>query len=352
MNQSTGEKFNIQRTQPYIQKVKKINEGVKNQTKTANKRNSKVSGLQLELWNRGFFKGIKDRHGKEATYETAVDGITGKMTRQAIKNAKKAGYNIDDKIGLTKQQKPIQEKVNSVKNDSLKSDSIASQQGLSFLNALKGNLSNGMLSYKDSQNQGEQAIADHKIKLNVNDPYLLFDKKNQRMRLKVKDQVLYEYPITLGKTIGDGLPSLETRYVGDAPGTTGAGIFTVGNIKPTSNYIGNEPIFQLYPDSVNQYISQSLHSPAGVSRIQALRNPNSSKRVQSGCMSPDCGVLQYLYDNGLIHQKDSAYVLPEVDGNRLIEKNARLQMEWGNNNPETYKEKNGTIRKFRYNNKK
>jgi len=44
-----------------------------------------------------------------------------------------------------------------------------------------------MLSYKDSQNEGEQAIADHKIKLNVNDPYLLFDKKNQRMRLKVKD---------------------------------------------------------------------------------------------------------------------------------------------------------------------
>ena len=44
-----------------------------------------------------------------------------------------------------------------------------------------------MLSYKDSQNEGEQAIADHKIALNVNDPYLLFDKKNQRMRLKVKD---------------------------------------------------------------------------------------------------------------------------------------------------------------------
>jgi hypothetical protein len=43
-----------------------------------------MSALQLALWNRGFFKGIKDRKGRAATYETAVDGLSGRMTNAAI----------------------------------------------------------------------------------------------------------------------------------------------------------------------------------------------------------------------------------------------------------------------------
>jgi hypothetical protein len=47
-----------------------------------------LAKLQDNLWKMGAFKGIKDRHGKEATYNTAVDGITGRMTRTAMENAK------------------------------------------------------------------------------------------------------------------------------------------------------------------------------------------------------------------------------------------------------------------------
>lgn len=43
--------------------------------------------LQDELWRKGAFKGIKDRRGRELTYEQAVDGIMGNMTKQAMANA-------------------------------------------------------------------------------------------------------------------------------------------------------------------------------------------------------------------------------------------------------------------------
>lgn len=48
--------------------------------------------MQKALWDIGAFKGIKDRHGREATLETAVDGINGFMTQQALANAKRMGY--------------------------------------------------------------------------------------------------------------------------------------------------------------------------------------------------------------------------------------------------------------------
>jgi hypothetical protein len=47
-----------------------------------------LAKLQENLWRMGAFKGIKDRHCKEATYNTAVDGITGRMTKAAMENAK------------------------------------------------------------------------------------------------------------------------------------------------------------------------------------------------------------------------------------------------------------------------
>ena len=57
----------------------------------------------MELWNKGFFKGVIDKQtGKQVTYDRAVDGYTGRMTSEATEKAKKAGYNVDDKLGLIK----------------------------------------------------------------------------------------------------------------------------------------------------------------------------------------------------------------------------------------------------------
>lgn len=58
--------------------------------------------LQDALWRAGAFKGIKDRKGREVTYNTAVDGISGTMTKTAMENARKMGYVINNNGSLSK----------------------------------------------------------------------------------------------------------------------------------------------------------------------------------------------------------------------------------------------------------
>ena len=62
--------------------------------------------LQEALWKAGAFKGVKDRHGKDVTYKSAVDGLMGRMTRTAIANAKKAGYNVNVNTGVVNMTGP------------------------------------------------------------------------------------------------------------------------------------------------------------------------------------------------------------------------------------------------------
>lgn len=58
--------------------------------------------MQEALWKIGAFKGLKDRHGREVTLETAIDGINGEMTQQALANAKKMGYTQKDATTFVK----------------------------------------------------------------------------------------------------------------------------------------------------------------------------------------------------------------------------------------------------------
>lgn len=62
--------------------------------------------LQEALWKASAFKGVKDRHGKDVTYKSAVDGLMGRMTRTAIANAKKAGYNVNINTGVVNMTGP------------------------------------------------------------------------------------------------------------------------------------------------------------------------------------------------------------------------------------------------------
>lgn len=64
-------------------------------TAKASKKNKSTAALQLQLWNSGAFKGVIDkRTGKQVTYERAVDGYMGRMTRQAMENNKKKRESI------------------------------------------------------------------------------------------------------------------------------------------------------------------------------------------------------------------------------------------------------------------
>lgn len=60
--------------------------------------------LQEALWNIGAFNGLKDRHGRNVVFDTAVDGIRGNVTNQAIKNAEQQGYIVDINKGTVKKK--------------------------------------------------------------------------------------------------------------------------------------------------------------------------------------------------------------------------------------------------------
>ena len=73
---------------------------------------NKDSELQDALWKIGAFKGIKNKRGKELTYEQAVDGSFKKMSEQALKNAENMGYFIDRKSGTVSRTNPESPKQN------------------------------------------------------------------------------------------------------------------------------------------------------------------------------------------------------------------------------------------------
>lgn len=78
-----------------VEFVKNTTQPMQQHTAKASKRNKNMAALQLQLWNSGAFKGVIDkRTGKQVTYERAVDGYDGKMTRQAQDNYQKIRESI------------------------------------------------------------------------------------------------------------------------------------------------------------------------------------------------------------------------------------------------------------------
>lgn len=76
-----------------------------NRVKEASKKNSSVANLQNALYKIGAYKGVKDRHGNQATFSSSVDGIRGRITNAAIANAKAMGYDVDESTGKVTKKK-------------------------------------------------------------------------------------------------------------------------------------------------------------------------------------------------------------------------------------------------------
>lgn len=80
------------------------------------KKSSNLADLQNALWYAGAFNGLKDRRGRDITYETAVDGIRGNITNSAIARAKELGYTVDINTGkINKVNTPSKKSTNSQK---------------------------------------------------------------------------------------------------------------------------------------------------------------------------------------------------------------------------------------------
>lgn len=323
------------------QQFRKADSRANRKTKAPMQSNN-LAKLQDSLWKIGAFKGIKDRHGKEATYNTAVDGIEGIMTKTAIANAKRMGYDVSSgtikkpsKTIKIDQKKPMQAGFGSVTSYISK-----------FINNIIGSMDSKPI--QDSKNTNLQAIFDHKKKFDVDENYAVVDKKNNTLSIYNKNKLIASYPVTLGKNIGDGMMPLNVRWLSETPGTTGAGVFTLHGRK-TSRYTGYEPMYTMRSDSIGP-VAQALHSPANLTNRVEFFKTGKNGRISFGCASPNSGIMRKIYNDKLLQTKDSIYVLPEIKGNNLIEKNGKLQMEWKGNNPKTYKDAHGITRNFRYNN--
>ena len=72
--------------------------------------------------------------------------------------------------------------------------------------------------------------------------------------------------------------------------------------------------------------------------------------MSNGCFSGKCGDVEDILNKKYLEQGSVVYVLPEVEGNNIVERNGKMVMDWKGNNPETYIDNKGVTRKFRYNN--
>lgn len=330
-----------------VQQQRKADARANRKTKVPMQSNN-LAKLQEDLWKIGAFKGIKDRHGREATYNTAVDGIEGIMTRTAIANAKKMGYDVSS--GTIKKSSKIVKSSKTITQKKAEFNPITSIQNafnpvISYISKFINSGSSEPI--QDSKNTNLLAIFDHKNRFDVNKNYAVIDKKNNTLSIYNKDKLIASYPVTLGLNVGDGMLPLNAKYLGDSPRTTGAGVFTLYG-RSTSPYTGKEPYYTMRSDSIGS-VAQALHSPANLTNRREFFRTGKNGRISYGCVSTDSGVMKKLYKDKTLQTGDSIYVLPEVKGNNLIEKNGKLQMKWGSNNPKTYKDSRGTTRNFRYN---
>ena len=303
---------------------------------------SNVSKLQEQLFKIGAYD-------DKSSFKREVDGIIGRRTLKAIQKAKDMGYTVNQKKGTVSKSPELSHnrniKQNKNSNILIGLRELTRQNKAGFFPTVVAPV------YLDSKRTGLPAILDHKVNSNVNDNYGVVDKINSILYIFNKNNLLASYPVTLGDHIGDGMSLKQNEYYSQLPGTTGAGVFTIRSVHPTSPYLGHEPMFIMHnSNSPNRRFYQALHSPANsTDRLAPFKNPKISNRVSRGCVAGNCGVMTDIYNKKLLQPKDSVYVLPEVPGNDLVEHKGKLQMFWGGNNPKTYVDKDGNVHNFEYN---
>lgn len=276
-------------------------------------KHNNLANLQNALYNAGFYRG-------DRTFEQEVDGIYGDRTEEAIRNAINAGYIIDEDAG----------NIIAPKNS-------------------------GSQNSQDSNYRGIQAIIDHKRRFNVQDPYAVLDKAKNTLFIMQGGKTLEKHEATSSLNKGDGwFPLAGHAGLPNMPRTTGAGVYTL-YARPTSEYPRDreykEPMFMLFSGKDNS--TMAVHEPVNEERRALFSNGNPlDNRASYGCISVPEGIVRHLYDDKVLSTGDSIYVLPEVEGNYMYEKNGKIQMHYGDNNPKEFVTKSGFKGKFNYNTNK
>jgi|GEM_PF-5980729 len=312
-----------------------------------------MAHVQSQLYKIGAYGNIP--------YSQAVDGINGKITEAAWEKAKEMGYKWDRKTKSFAKEQPkgVQQTLTAEGHVPIDIAYYAQKMGIS--NPLKW--------YRDKKRQrqeqkkreqeyysslrDEDAIIGHKTRTGVKEPYIIVDKKANRMKLMKGNNVVGDWEVITGFNKGDGYRGFteNTPYYSSLPRQTGAGIYTVSP-RTQSAYPGfganpNEPLYFLMDGSTNT--SMAIHAPAGKQRASLLGNGNrADNRASFGCISPNVGVLDYIFNNNLISRGDTVYILPEEKGNYIWEdpSTGKLSTVYSNQNPSAYKLGNKDIPLF------
>ena len=302
-------------------------------TKKASKRNSRVAGLQLELWNKGFFKGVIDkRTGKQVTYDRAVDGYTGRMTDEATEKAKKVGYNVDDKLGLIKKNTKTPSLSFVVPNIKNGTNDIYSELKKMFT-------SNSQ--YIDSKNKDLQAVLDHSAQLNNNYTYTYLDRTNNEIKWIRNGKIIDSTGMVSGvNDKSDGYTQLakdsEGRPLYDRSlnlSSTPSGVFVLSAPHNGDIYDKGSLMYHL----VEAKGDNKQGKPTNVAFHHAPESRKSQiskglKKLSFGCIYGDCDESQQKIDK-YISQGDTIYSQPIEPGNYFYEENGKIKTHYTSTSP-------------------
>lgn len=264
-----------QKLHQQVQSAKDKADKVYTATNKANQRAAKkygylsnVAQLQKQLYDEGYYD-------EGTTIEQAIDGIMGPKTKQALERKKIA---------------------DNIKNN----------------------------NYPTSNNINEQAIIDHKVHSNVEDPYWIFDKKTSQLKHMKGDKILAQFQTMSGlssdqdgynfynshnKKSGKSYYDLQKQAM-----VTPSGIFTLH----PSSYEGT-PSFRFVEgkrgnEHKNRNLSAMLHKMPEM-RVNDYNNGIYHKSY--GCINLPNETLNYMVKNNA--SGDSLYVLPVKEGNYIYE---------------------------------
>lgn len=296
-----------------------------------------VRKAQEELWKAGAFKGVKNRRGQQVTYDQAVDGLMGPMTRRAISNAKNTGMaiskNIQNVMNTTargvKQMTPGKQTTSQKKESDIKIQNTPTESNksgiFSFFSSLFENKEKKEAKAKLLGAKDFDAIKQYKKLYEVKEPYWYIDPNSNQGYRMIGDKITDQFEIVSGlNTKSDGYTPLATingkPYYSNSDNlrSTGAGVFVFGKRRPNS--YNKEPMYLMTEAKGDRKkgrgTNQAFHGPATSQRSGLIDDGNDKNNKASfGCIQGKDGILRCFDEKEYNLEGDTVYVAPTVKGN-------------------------------------
>ena len=183
-------------------------------------------------------------------------------------------------------------------------------------------------------------------------PFTTYDKRTHTLTAyRDYKTPVYQTVTASGKNQNIDADFNETADYSDLPNSTGAGIYKV-DIKNTSTYMPQEPLFNLITDNYSPFKEQMVTAFHTVPASSASYINGVGGSVSAGCLRGMCGETTAAYNNNYIPEGSYFYVHPYNSYNEIVNNNGTLEVSWGEQNPTTYESKSGKTFEYHKNNNK